>query len=314
MGYKAKWTQMGYDCPLVNKLVCSKIQQQMGGRLKVMIVGGAPLNHTTQATIKAALNLTLIQGMDFDDLSYGRVGIPLQGVKVKLVDWAEGGYHRSDEPNPRGEIVFGGDSIVMGYYKLPEQTQEAFEVDERGVRWFHSGDIGEMFADGTFKIIDRRKDLIKLQNAEYVSLGKIEALMKSCQYVDNICVCGGTYSNELTALVSPNQKNLQKLSQELGLKDTQIGDLCRNADVCKRVYAAIVQTGQSAGISKREIPVRIRLVPDEWTPDNDMLTSAMKMKRRIVEKQYHNEINGLFADNDIHSIISNTNSESKKRA
>ncbi|CAG2122581.1 unnamed protein product, partial [Medioppia subpectinata] len=141
MGYKAKWTQMGYDCPLVNKLVCSKIQQQMGGRLKVMIVGGAPLNHTTQATIKAALNLTLIQGygatetmgavfcMDFDDLSYGRVGIPLQGVKVKLVDWAEGGYHRSDEPNPRGEIVFGGDSIVMGYYKLPEQTQEAFEVD-----------------------------------------------------------------------------------------------------------------------------------------------------------------------------------------
>ncbi|CAG2110527.1 unnamed protein product [Medioppia subpectinata] len=199
----------------------------------------------------------------------------------------------------------------MGYYKLPEQTQEAFKVDDRGVRWFYTGDIGEMFADGTFKIIDRRKDLLKLQNGEYISLGKIEALMKSCQYVDNICVCGGTYSNELTALVSPNHRNLQKLSQELGLKDAQIGDLCRNVDVCKRVYAAIVQTGQSAGISKKEIPVRIRLVPDEWTPDNDMLTAAMKMKRKNVEKRYQKEIDGLFAANDLLSINNNNNNTIK---
>ncbi|CAG2117963.1 unnamed protein product, partial [Medioppia subpectinata] len=99
MGYKSKWTQKGYDCHIVNNLVCSKVQQQLGGRLQIMICGGAPLNATTQATIKAALDVILVQGygatetmgavfcMDFHDLSYGRVGAPLQGVKVKLIDW-----------------------------------------------------------------------------------------------------------------------------------------------------------------------------------------------------------------------------------
>ncbi len=111
--------------------------------------------------------------MDFDDLSYGRVGAPLQGVKVKLIDWDEGGYHPSDKPNPRGEIVIGGNSVAMGYYKLEEKTAQAFKVDERGVQWFYTEDIGEMFPDGTFKIIDRRKDLLKLQNGEYISLGKV---------------------------------------------------------------------------------------------------------------------------------------------
>jgi long-chain acyl-CoA synthetase len=62
MAYKSKWTQKGYECAIVNKLVCSKVQQQLGGRLKIMIVGGAPLNGTTQATIKAALDVTLVQG------------------------------------------------------------------------------------------------------------------------------------------------------------------------------------------------------------------------------------------------------------
>ena len=63
--------------------------------------------------------------------------------------------------------------MVVGYYKAPEQTREAFRVDEKGVNWFYTGDIGEVYPDGTFKIIDRRKDLLKLQNGEYISLGKV---------------------------------------------------------------------------------------------------------------------------------------------
>ncbi|XP_054159257.1 long-chain-fatty-acid--CoA ligase 4-like [Oppia nitens] len=325
MSYKAQWVQRGYQCPIVNKLVCNKVQQQLGGRLHIMIVGGAPLNANTQAVIKSALDVILVQGygatetmgavlcMDFNDLSFGRVGAPLQGIKVKLIDWDEGGYHRSDKPNPRGEIVIGGDSVVTGYYQAPDQTEEAFRMDDSGVQWFYTGDIGEMFPDGTFKIIDRRKDLLKLQNGEYVSLGKIEALMKSCPYVDNICVCGGTYSNDLTALVSPNQKNLLKLCQEMGIRDAHIHDICANHEITKRVYQSIVSTGQSAGISKKEIPIRICLVPDEWTPDNDMLTAAMKMRRKNVEQKYRKEIDALFNDdiinnnNNISKIIKNSN-------
>lgn len=114
--------------------------------------------------------------MDLNDLSYGRVGAPFYGTKIKLMDWPEGDYKTTDKPNPRGEIAVNGIGVTLGYYKLPEMTKEAFITDEKGQRWFYTGDIGEVFPDGTFKIVDRRKDLIKLQNGEYISLGKVRKI------------------------------------------------------------------------------------------------------------------------------------------
>ena len=122
--------------------------------------------------------------MHLDDLSYGRIGIPLEGVNVKLIDWKEGGYLTSDKPNPRGELVIGSDIVALGYYKLPDMTDEAFYSDKEGIRWFHTGDIGEVYPDGSFKIIDRKKDLIKLSNGEYISLGKVSHFSQnSIQYL-----------------------------------------------------------------------------------------------------------------------------------
>jgi long-chain acyl-CoA synthetase len=108
-----------------------------------------------------------------EDLNYGSIGIPMEGVNVKLVDWPEGGYLTSDKPNPRGEIVIGGDLVALGYYKAPELTAESFYTDSDGMRWFYTGDIGQVSPDGSFKIIDRKKDLTKLSNGEYISLGKV---------------------------------------------------------------------------------------------------------------------------------------------
>ena len=110
--------------------------------------------------------------MDFYDLAYGRVGAPLNGVRVRLCDWSEGGYSINDKPNPRGELLIGGKMISQGYYQLEEQTRDNF-FDEDGFHWFVSGDIGEVFPDGTFQIIDRKKDLVKLANGEFISLGKV---------------------------------------------------------------------------------------------------------------------------------------------
>ncbi len=168
----------------------------VGGRITIMLVGGAPLSQDTQKLIKACLDITLAQGyastettgvgaiMDENDHSFGRVGAPLYGVKMKLIDWEEGGYRVSDSPNPRGEIVIGSDAISLGYFKLDETTKESyyFENDDK---WFLTGDIGEVFPNGTFKIIDRKKDLIKLQFGEYVSLGKVSSktiiMQRSCK-------------------------------------------------------------------------------------------------------------------------------------
>ena len=123
------------------------------------------------------------------------------GLQVKLVDWEEGNYTVRDSPNPRGEIVVGGDAIAKGYYQMPEKTKEEF-YEENGTRWFRTGDIGEYDTLGQLRIVDRKKDLVKLQLGEYVSLGKVEATLKTNHLVENICVYGDPYKKYTVALVS----------------------------------------------------------------------------------------------------------------
>ncbi len=111
--------------------------------------------------------------MDLEDLSIGWTGAPLFGIKIRLVDWPEGGYTHADKPYPRGELHVGGQAVSPGYFEQEEQTKEAFYRDEKGVQWFRTGDIVEVNAAGLVHIIDRRKDLVKMQHGEYISLGKV---------------------------------------------------------------------------------------------------------------------------------------------
>lgn len=183
--YKAKWTRLGYKCNIVTKLMCPRVREQFGDNLMFMICGGATLNTQTQATIKAALDVILIQGygctettsspicMDFETLDYGNCGSILASSYFRLQDWDDGGYSIRDHPNPRGELLIGGELVTLGYFKNPQLTKEMYYTDENGIRWYRTGDIAEFLPNGFVKIIDRRKDLIKLQNGEYISLGKV---------------------------------------------------------------------------------------------------------------------------------------------
>lgn len=182
--YKNRWNDRGFETPIVNHLICKKIKASLGGRIQVMFCGGAPLSPDTQAFARACLDVKLMQGfgttettavttlMDMFDSTAGRTGAPLFGCQVRLVDWEEGGYRPTDKPHPRGEIVVGGDFITIGYFKNAAATEESYK-DADGTRWFYTGDIGEMHPDGCLKIVDRKKDLLKLQHGEYVSLGKV---------------------------------------------------------------------------------------------------------------------------------------------
>ena len=108
-----------------------------------------------------------------DDMSYGTTGVPWNSFKCYLKDWEEGQYLTTDKPNPRGEVVVGSVCITNGYYKMPKETDEVFFTDKDGLRWLETGDIGEILPNGTLKIIDRKKDVTKLANGEFVSLGKV---------------------------------------------------------------------------------------------------------------------------------------------
>ncbi len=217
--------------PLLDRLIFKKMRALVGGRIRLLLSGGAPLSPDTHDFVRNALSLPLVQGygltescacgtiMDSDELTTGRGGPPLQGVEIKLVNWEEGNYKVTDKPNPRGEIIVGGGNVATGYYKMPKKTKEDFYKDETGRRWFKTGDIGEIYPDGTLKIIDRKKDLVKLQSGEYVSLGKVESLMKTCSLIENVCVYGDPTKFTCVALVVADRNKLTTLGEKLGLGD-----------------------------------------------------------------------------------------------
>lgn len=225
--YKSYWQRKHYETPLIDKIVCSKIRQALGGEAKYVICGSAPLSGETQRFIRAALNIKLPQGFGttetcaatacqlFDDQTTDNVGLPVSGCYIKLEPWFEGDYHPSDKPNPRGEIVVGGEMIAHGYYNLEEQTKEAFYIDETGIRWYRTGDIGEFLPNGNLKIIDRKKDLVKLQNGEYISLGKVESTLKSNPYLDNFCIYANSHHNYVVALGPANELSIKNLAQQI---------------------------------------------------------------------------------------------------
>uniref|UniRef100_A0AAZ3P8P6 long-chain-fatty-acid--CoA ligase n=1 Tax=Oncorhynchus tshawytscha TaxID=74940 RepID=A0AAZ3P8P6_ONCTS len=196
--YKLEQLSQGRSTPLCDNLVFKKVRSLLGGKTRVLLSGGAPLSAATQRFINVCFCCPVGQGYGLTetcgagtisemwDYSTGRVGGPLICSEIKLKDWVEGGYHITDTPTPRGEILIGGPNVTMGYYKNEAKNQDFF-VDENGQRWFCTGDIGEVHPDGCLKIIDRKKDLVKLQAGEYVSLGKVEAMLKNCPLIDNIC-------------------------------------------------------------------------------------------------------------------------------
>jgi long-chain acyl-CoA synthetase len=162
--YKVKWHRRGYQTPFLDRLIFKKIAKLMGGNVRLLIAGGAPLSADTHEQIRLCLCVDMCQGygltettagaavMDKWDMSYGRVGAPSSMVDMRLVNWEEGNYRVTNKPYPQGEIVLGGENVAHGYYKLPGKTAEEF-FDEDGRRWFRTGDVGEIHPDGVLKII-----------------------------------------------------------------------------------------------------------------------------------------------------------------
>lgn len=230
-----------------------------------------------------------------DDISLGRVGTPLPGVDIKVVSWNEGGYSVRDNVGSRGEIHIGGDNVSAGYYNMPDKTDEDYYVQD-GKRWFKTGDIGQVMADGSFKIIDRKKDLVKLQMGEYVSLGKVESILKIFKLVDNVCVYARPSESHTVAIVTPDESKLMEYIETLGFKPDNLSfqEACMDELVNRNVLKELTSHGISNGLEKFEVPKQIVLVPELWTPDSGMVTAAMKLKRKEIEKKYANHIDDLY--------------------
>jgi long-chain acyl-CoA synthetase len=299
--YKVRWTELGYDTPLVNKVFFSKIRAIVGGKLRFMAVGSAPLAPETQKFIRTTLCCPVVLGYAMTesascgtmavskDLSVGRVGAPVSCTNFRLVDWTEGGYRVTDKPYPRGEILMGGDNIAIGYYK--RESDDIFEED--GKRWIRTGDIGEVHPDGVFKIIDRKKDLVKLANGEYVSLGKVESAIKTCKYVDNVCVYADPSESYTIAIIVPTQPHVEKLGRRLG-KSISYELLCQDPVIEETILQEVQTQARLLKLVKYEIPRKIRLCPEPWMPQSGLVTAAFKIKRNNVYRHFEKQISEMY--------------------
>ncbi|NXC48843.1 ACSL4 ligase, partial [Penelope pileata] len=303
--YKLEQIKRGYDAPLCNILLFKKVKALLGGNIRMMLSGGAPLSPQTQRFMNICFCCPVGQGYgltetcgagtitEVADYSTGRVGAPLICCEIRLRDWQEGGYTNRDKPNPRGEIIIGGPNVSMGYFKNEEKTAEDFTTDENGQRWFCTGDIGEFHPDGCLQIIDRKKDLVKLQAGEYVSLGKVEAALKNCPLIDNICAYAKSDQSYVISFVVPNQKKLTALAEEKGVSGTWV-DICNNPTMETEILQQIKEVANKMKLERFEIPIKVRLSPEPWTPETGLVTDAFKLKRKELKNHYLNDIERMY--------------------
>jgi len=215
IGYKVKLKAVneGKDTPIFNLLMFNKMKQILGGRVRFILSGGAPLSPECNKYLKVCFGVPVVQGYaltettggatltELDDPEVGVVGPPIPSSEMKLVDVPEMNYTSKDQPCPRGEIWIKGPTVTKGYFLEKEKTIEVYKDG-----WFTSGDVGCIMPNGTIKIIDRKKNMIKPPHGEYVAVERLESIYKNSIYVENICVYACGDKNELLALISPNKK------------------------------------------------------------------------------------------------------------
>lgn len=305
LNYKNRWVRRGYRTPIVDAVIFKKVAAVMGGKMRIMISGGAPLSSDTHEFIRNSLCTTLLQGygltettagatlMEELDLSLGRSGVPVTTSFMRIINWDEGNYKVTNKPYPQGEVIVGDQNVCVGYFKRPELNEDTFFV-ENGIRWVRTGDIAEIHDDGCVKIIDRKKDLVKLQHGEYVSLGKVEAELKTCSFVENICVYGDSTKTYCVALVSPSELGIKDLAETLGISG-EMEQLCMNKEVTNLALKKLQEHGASSKLIKFEIPTKITLVSELWTPESGLVTAAFKIKRKEIQTQYKDELAKMYS-------------------
>ncbi|CAF3504649.1 unnamed protein product [Rotaria sp. Silwood1] len=304
---KVKRLELGLESPNLDRLIFSRFNQLvLGGRVKTMLCGGAVLSEDTQLFVQAALCVTLFQGYgltetcaagtiaDRYDITIGRAGYPLVSCEIRLENWDEGQYKNTDKPNPRGEILIGGKVVADGYFADAAKENVNFKLID-GQRYFSTGDIGEVFPDGTIKIIDRKKDLVKLRGGEYVSLTKVEMAISKVPIIENSCLCASHSAEYTVALICPNTKQMSNYT-ERHFDEKEWQKLVDNEDFVEQILKEVQDACKKAGIERFETPQRIKIVLEAWTPETGLVTDALKLKRKAIEQKYKDDIEDLYQD------------------
>ncbi len=270
---------------VADRLVFAKLRARTGGRLRLFVSGGAPLAPVIGKFLFAA-GLPVIEGYGLtetspvltinpiDGVKIGTVGRPIPDVKLRIA--------------ADGEVLAQGPGIMLGYYNQPDQTREA--IDAEG--WFHTGDIGELDAEGYLKITDRKKDLIVTAGGKNIAPQPIENLVKANKFVLNAVMLGDRRKYPIM-LVVPNFRYLERWAQERHLSFDSQAALIGQPDARAKMEREVM--GELRDLAAFEMPKRVGLLEHDFTIESGELTPTLKVKRRVVEQHYGTLVEQLYA-------------------
>ena len=269
---------------VADALVFSKIKARTGGRLKLFVSGGAPLAREI-AEFFGAAGLTILEGYGLTEtspvitvnrvewLKPGSVGLPLEGVEVRTA--------------ADGEILTRGPHVMKGYYNKPEATAEAIDKDG----WFHTGDVGVIDSDGVLIITDRKKDILVTSGGKNIAPQPIENRLKTNKFFTEVVMVGNRRSYP-SALVVPNFDSLEKWAREKGVGFASREELVGKPEVTEHFKRLISEL--NADLAQFERIKKVAVLPREFTIEAGELTPTLKVKRRVIEQKYKDEIDRLY--------------------
>ncbi|CAL5383142.1 unnamed protein product [Camellia sinensis] len=278
--------------PLFDKIVFSKVKEGLGGKIRLILSGAAPLATHVETFLRVVTCAHVLQGYGLtetcagsfaarpDELAMiGTVGPPLPSLDVCLESVPEMGYDALSS-TPRGEICIRGNVLFSGYYKREDLTKEVM-IDG----WFHTGDIGEWQPDGSMKIIDRKKNIFKLSQGEYVSVENLEGIYSLVSGIDSTWVYGNSFESFLVAVVNPNQQFLECWAEENAVAG-DFDTLCENSTAKAYILQELTKIGKEKKLKGFEFIKAVHLDPVPFDMERDLLTPTYKKKRAQFLKYY----------------------------
>ncbi|KAJ1354959.1 hypothetical protein KIN20_012062 [Parelaphostrongylus tenuis] len=312
-----------------DKLAFRKFQAQFGGKVQLMVTGGAPILPEVIEMSRVVYGATILEGYGQTECTgtttmtwpgewiAGHCGGVASSCHLKLADVPELKYFSKDG---KGEIMIRGPILTKGYYKDPQKTAELF--DENG--FLHTGDVGEILPNGTIRLIDRKKHIFKLAQGEYVAPDKIESVYLRCPVVEQVFVDGDSLERWLIAVVVPDRKILEDWNAKHGVEGRSFERICEDkkishCNLCmphyrgrklpKRqkirfcllaqeyVLSQLRQIGAENKLNSIEQVKRVYLEREPFSVENGLLTATLKAKRPHLRQKYKNIMEKIYREN-----------------